>query len=86
MASDPVCGMHVDEYEAAGGVQYEGRQYFFCCEHCFLAFEKSPAQYVNATSYFRNRMVGIARRLVRTSELDQNRGGRTFSADRNNGP
>jgi P-type Cu+ transporter len=30
MAKDPVCGMTVDEKEAAGMVSYQGQTYYFC--------------------------------------------------------
>ena len=31
MAKDPVCGMQVDEKEAAGKSEYRGKTVYFCC-------------------------------------------------------
>jgi YHS domain-containing protein len=45
MAKDPVCGMTVDEKEAAGMVSYQGQTYYFCSAGCKATFEKAPATY-----------------------------------------
>ena len=54
MATDPVCGMTVDE-QLSLTAEREGRKYFFCCEHCrqnFLAgpIEDSAGRHVHADS------------------------------------
>jgi YHS domain-containing protein len=50
MARDPVCGMEVDEQQAAATAEYEGTIYYFCAPGCKKAFEKEPERYVaNAT-------------------------------------
>lgn len=49
MARDPVCGMDVDEKEAAGKLEHEGRIYYFCSEGCLEAFRKDPAKYAAKT-------------------------------------
>jgi Cu+-exporting ATPase len=46
MATDPVCGMTVDEASAAGTSVYEGRTFYFCSAHCLRAFEANPRSYV----------------------------------------
>jgi YHS domain-containing protein len=49
MARDPVCGMDVDEQQAAATMEYEGKTYYFCAPGCKKAFEKEPQKYVSAT-------------------------------------
>ena len=50
MATDPVCGMQVDESTAAGTSVFEGRNYYFCSAACKKNFEASPAKYVGTPS------------------------------------
>lgn len=45
MATDPVCGMKVDEKQTTARVVYEGRAYYFCSESCHKAFTAGPAKY-----------------------------------------
>ncbi len=45
MAKDPVCGMEVDEKEAAANGEHEGKTYYFCSKGCQETFDKNPAQY-----------------------------------------
>ncbi len=47
MATDPVCGMHIDESAAAGSASYLGQRYFFCSAHCKAKFDADPAAYVD---------------------------------------
>ena len=42
---DPVCGMQVEENEAAGQADYEGQTYYFCSSACRQKFEENPEQY-----------------------------------------
>ena len=46
MAKDPVCGMEVDEKEAAAKSEYKGRAYYFCAPHCKKSFDEDPEKYV----------------------------------------
>src|SRR5512139_1821771 len=46
MATDPVCGMTVDEQAAAGSAEYEGAHYFFCSTHCLHKFQAAPGNYL----------------------------------------
>ncbi len=46
MATDPVCGMKVDEKQAAAKVIYEDKTYYFCSESCHKTFTAEPAKYV----------------------------------------
>ncbi len=40
-AYDVVCGMEVDA-ASAPKAEYQGTTYYFCCDGCKGAFEKSP--------------------------------------------
>ncbi|MDP8959186.1 MAG: YHS domain-containing protein [Actinomycetota bacterium] len=44
-ATDPVCGMTVEESEAVATVEHEGRTYYFCSEDCREEFEANPDLY-----------------------------------------
>ncbi|QNN21848.1 heavy metal translocating P-type ATPase [Planctomycetales bacterium ZRK34] len=46
IATDPVCGMQVDPDRAAGHVEHEGRDYYFCSTGCKNKFEADPAKYL----------------------------------------
>ncbi len=39
MATDPVCGMQVDERQAAGQSDYQGQTYDFCSARCKQPFD-----------------------------------------------
>lgn len=55
MATDPVCGMDVDEDRAAATSEYGGKTYYFCAVGCKKAFDKDPERYLNeATSMHRS--------------------------------
>ena len=43
---DPVCGMEVTPAEAAATLEYGGKDYFFCCEHCKSKFQADPQRYL----------------------------------------
>jgi P-type Cu+ transporter len=43
--TDPVCGMRIDEKQAAGKIQYQGETYHFCSQSCKSRFEQNPQQY-----------------------------------------
>ena len=46
MVKDPVCGMIIDEKDAAGSITYQGEKYFFCAPGCKISFIKEPRKYV----------------------------------------
>ena len=46
MATDPVCGMPVDEPTAAGSSVFEGSTYYFCSAGCKQKFQANPSAYV----------------------------------------
>lgn len=45
MAKDPVCGMQINEQEAAGKSEYSGKTYHFCSPSCKAKFDKEPEKY-----------------------------------------
>ena len=50
MATDPVCGMTVDEKTAAGSASHAGQTYHFCSARCLGQFQANPAQFVGASN------------------------------------
>jgi Cu+-exporting ATPase len=50
MATDPVCGMKVDESTAEFRTHYAGKKYVFCSEECQKKFESEPAEYVETAA------------------------------------
>ena len=48
MATDPVCGMTVDERRATGRFEHAGVAYYFCSTKCLNDFKTNPAAYVHA--------------------------------------
>ena len=47
MATDPVCGMTVDEKAAAATFEYEGTIYYFCAPGCRKSFEHNPEAHLD---------------------------------------
>jgi YHS domain-containing protein len=45
MARDPVCGMQVNEPQAAGQSEYRGQTYYFCSQTCKQQFDQDPQRY-----------------------------------------
>jgi YHS domain-containing protein len=45
--TDPVCGMQIEEAEAAGQTEHDGRTYYFCSTACKDRFEASPEEYTD---------------------------------------
>jgi len=48
MAIDPVCGMTVDENNAAAISEYKGKKYYFCSTGCQKKFEAHPEEYLGS--------------------------------------
>ena len=48
MATDPVCGMQVDERTAAGSSVFEGGNYYFCSTSCKQKFDANPSKFGSA--------------------------------------
>lgn len=44
---DPVCGMSVEEKDAAGLAEYQGMTYYFESEDCITRFNEHPEQYAD---------------------------------------
>ena len=47
MATDPVCGMTVEETTAKHTAQHDGQTYYFCAPGCKKAFEAEPHKYLD---------------------------------------
>jgi Cu+-exporting ATPase len=47
--TDPVCGMRVEEAQAAGQSEYLDETYYFCSEGCKQKFDQRPESYVVRT-------------------------------------
>lgn len=47
MATDPVCGMEIDETESAPQSAYQGVTFYFCSEGCKEQFEGDPEAYAD---------------------------------------
>ena len=47
MAKDPVCDMMVDENNAAGKSEYQGKTFYFCSVICKKKFDRAPQEYAN---------------------------------------
>jgi len=45
MATDPVCGMKVDEKNPPAKATYAGTTYYFCSDECKNEFNANPEKY-----------------------------------------
>ena len=45
MTKDPVCGMQIDEADAAGQSEYQRETYYFCSALCKEKFDADPARF-----------------------------------------
>ena len=43
---DPVCGMTIEQEDAAASVQHQGKTYYFCSVGCRDAFTKRPDEFL----------------------------------------
>lgn len=50
MQRDPVCNMQVDEKNAAAKLNHNGKDYYFCSQHCADKFRSNPQQYTEAVA------------------------------------
>lgn len=46
MQNDPVCGMQIEQADAAGQSEYEGRTYYFCSPVCKEKFDANPTRFI----------------------------------------
>jgi YHS domain-containing protein len=47
MVTDPVCGMKIDEDDAAATAEYEGKTYYFRSQVCHDVFMTDPIAYAD---------------------------------------
>jgi Cu+-exporting ATPase len=45
MVTDPVCGMKIDDGDAAAVAEHNGQTFYFCSQACHDAFVADPASY-----------------------------------------
>jgi YHS domain-containing protein len=43
---DPVCGMEVNEQDAAGRSEYQDRTFYFCSTSCKEQFDADPRRFI----------------------------------------
>jgi YHS domain-containing protein len=46
MVRDPVCGMDIEEKDAAATSEHDGKTYYFCAQSCKKTFDKDPARFI----------------------------------------
>ncbi len=44
---DPICGMTIEESDAVGTSEYEGKTYYFCSMDCKEEFDSAPSDYAS---------------------------------------
>ncbi len=49
-ATDPVCGMTIEESDAVGASDYKGKRYYFCSNDCKKEFDDNPEDYAEQAS------------------------------------
>lgn len=47
MATDPVCGMEIEEDEAEARSEYEGKTFYFCSVSCKEQFDSDPEAFAD---------------------------------------
>lgn len=50
MATDPVCGMQVEDENAVLQVEYNGKTFHFCSSECQEVFQTDPEPYAKAAA------------------------------------
>jgi putative ABC transport system ATP-binding protein len=50
LIKDPVCGMSVEQQNAAASLEHGGRTYYFCSRGCSWEFQESPDAFTSASS------------------------------------
>lgn len=55
MAKDVICGMDVNEDDAAGVSEYKGKKYYFCSPMCKTKFDTNPEHYIKPVENTKNR-------------------------------
>ncbi|MGH7408020.1 MAG: heavy metal translocating P-type ATPase, partial [Candidatus Methylomirabilales bacterium] len=50
MVRDPVCGMTIEESQAAAVARHDGQTYYFCATSCHAKFVADPARYVDGAT------------------------------------
>jgi Cu+-exporting ATPase len=66
MATDPVCGMQVDEQQALYHARHKQQDYAFCSSHCMNNFKADPSRYLNAEAPEKPCCAGKTHHLAKT--------------------
>ena len=53
MAKDPVCGMQINEQQAAEESEYQGQTFYFCSLGCKQQFDQKPDRFADARATHR---------------------------------
>ncbi|RMI03504.1 MAG: heavy metal translocating P-type ATPase [Calditrichaeota bacterium] len=51
MVKDPVCGMMIEESQAAAVSEYHGDLYYFCAQSCKKTFDANPEKYIGEAAH-----------------------------------
>jgi Cu+-exporting ATPase len=81
MATDPVCGMTVEEARAAGKADYAGKTYYFCSTRCRDEFQADPARFVNAAAAPSKRAAGHLHASAMTATTPGSRPAKDLAKD-----
>jgi Cu+-exporting ATPase len=74
---DPVCGMAVDPASAADKVNYNGKSYYFCSQHCASRFKADPEKYSAASTHGHAHHVHVPADRTGTKPLEKPASGST---------
>jgi len=44
---DPICAMTIEESDAVGSSEYQGKTYYFCSMDCKEEFDSNPGDYAD---------------------------------------
>ncbi len=74
---DAVCGMSVDAGTAAYRCEYQGKSFYFCCQHCLETFRAEPQKYAQALEPRGLGLVTLATQQMLPQSPDSYRGGKS---------
>jgi len=61
---DPVCGMTIEDKDAAGVSEYKGKKYYFCSMPCKEDFDKDPKKYVGEQARKMGEMISLTAKTM----------------------
>ena len=63
MPRDPVCGMEVDEKDAAAVSQHQGQTYYFCSAACKQQFDQEAERYATPSPSTQSQRASAQQRI-----------------------